>query len=219
MAKKKGDEQLRRALAETLRELRRMRLPDLSQTEFSRQIGFDAAGLERAERLPSLGVVWPLAKAFQVSPARVVALIDRHYHRLQRGTKGDDSTAEFIEFKRLRKLMDQAVTMKWLADRHQRCVYENQRLLDYVGATREELRRDGWQKLIHPENLEQHIAAHVKAFARREPYLTRFQMRRADGTYQMVVQTAFPQFTPKGGTFFGFLGSIIPEPDNKIASL
>lgn len=80
----KSAAQLRRALAEALRELRYRRRPGWSQDALAKKSGIDLGGLERGERLPSIGVLWQLAKLFRMSPSRVVSAIDRRYRELRR---------------------------------------------------------------------------------------------------------------------------------------
>jgi len=209
---KNGDEEadiLRRALAETLRELRQERMPDLSQDALGRRIGIDLAGLERAERSPSLAVVWRLARAFRMTPARLVREIDRRYRSL---ASPSAAVIDDPDLRPWREFMEKAPTMKWLTDVRHACVYCNGPLLDYLGVSLAELEGDAWVAVIHPEDRERFLALTRKHKSRREPYHSKYRMRRADGAYESMVQLAAPLFTPKG-VFIGYLGSLIPIPE------
>ena len=160
--------------------------------------------LEHGGRDPALTTLFRLAAALRVRPARLMADIDQEYR------KRDESSAKppialTREMRKLREWMEHSPQMMWFADIHQRCLFTSQGLLDWMGLTLEDVQGDKWREAIHPEDREARAAITAGAFRRREPYLSHYRMRRADGQWGSVLQQANPQFTPKG-QFYGFLG-------------
>lgn len=207
--------ELRQALSEALRQLRE-RLPHKPTQEIlAGTVGMDRSywgDLERGERSLTLFNLWRMATALGVSPSRLVLAVDRNYRRisgLSNTAPRGSPTEEAI--KHLRAFMDESPEMKWLSDTRQRSIYCNRPLRDFVGV--EHVEGSDWQGMFHPDDLAKYLAKSKVAYARREPYLSRYRMRCGEGKYRLLVQHAVPQFTPKG-IFIGFLGTIIEEPDN-----
>lgn len=201
--------ELQQALGQVLRRLREAR-------HDSQQILAEAAGmdrsywgdLERGERSLTLYNLWRIAEALEMSPSRLVQTIDK----MRRQVHSAPQRPVSIEMKRLKIFMDQSPTMKWLADPKQNCVYCNEPLLRFFGLPLEKITGQQWRELMHPDDREKYRATNRKHFAKRQPYISKYRIRRADGKHVWVVQRATPQFTPKG-VFLGFLGAMIPEPN------
>lgn len=206
--------ELRQALSEALRQLRE-RLPHKPTQEIlAGTVGMDRSywgDLERGERSLTLFNLWRMATALGVSPSRMVLAIDRNYRRISGSGEGaPPQTPLNGTIKRLRDFMDESPEMKWLSDTRARTLYCNRPLRRLVGV--EHVEGLGWQGLFHPDDLAKYLAKSKPAFARREPYLSRYRMRCAEGKYRLLVQHAVPQFTPKG-IFIGYLGTIIEDPN------
>jgi PAS domain S-box-containing protein len=213
---------LHQALSETLRELRERRPGKPSQEALADEIGMDRSywgDLERGERSLTLYNLWRIAQALRVSPSRLVLDIDRRYRELCAPREKTPGPKFFkAELKKLRAFMDQAPSMKWFADRDQKNAYCNPPLLEFMGCTLEQVAGAGWRNFVHPADLERYEAVSAKPYARREPYVAQYRIRRASGEYVWMAQQAVPQFTAKG-VFLGFLGIMIPIPDSLAASM
>lgn len=207
--------QLRQALSEALRQLRE-KLPNKPTQEIlAGTVGMDRSywgDLERGERSLTLFNLWRMSVALGVSPSRMVLAIDKNYRRIS-GT-GEDAkplTPMNGALKSLRNFMDQSPEMKWLSDTRARALYCNRPLRDFVGV--QHVEGLDWQGMFHPDDLAKYLAKSKAAYARREPYHSRYRMRCGQGKYRNLVQHAVPQFTPKG-IFIGYLGTIIEDPSN-----
>src|SRR5215469_11709757 len=173
-------------------------------------IGMDRSywgDLERGERAPTLYNLWRMAMALDTSPSRLVLAIDQRYQRIRKGTIKLQTPTE-QQLAHLRQFMDEAYTMKWLANPQRENIYCNKPLLDWLGRKLEEIQGNGWKKLMHPEDRNRDDGQNARRYARREPYVSRYRMLRADQTYQCVAQQAVPMYTPKG-VFLGFMGTMI----------
>jgi PAS domain S-box-containing protein len=60
----------------------------------------------------------------------------------------------------------------------------NRHVLEYFGATREELKRWATADIVHPDDLRAVIAAWTRSVDTGEPYEIEYRMRRADGIYR-----------------------------------
>lgn len=207
--------ELRQAVSEALRQLREKIPHKPSQEILAGTVGMDRSywgDLERGERSLTLFNLWRLSLALGVSPSRLVLVIDKCYRRISGSPEAMPPRTPLEEaLQRLRDFMDQASNMKWLGSASQMTLYCNKPLLDYLGVAHLEGR--AWREWVHPDDAAKYIAKHAKAIARREPHISRYRLRGGDGQYRLFVESAMPQFTPKG-VFIGYLGTMIPEPEN-----
>jgi diguanylate cyclase (GGDEF)-like protein/PAS domain S-box-containing protein len=106
---------------------------------------------------------------------------------------------------RFRAMADNSPMFIWLTDRDNRLVWFNQTLLDFTGRTLTEELQTGWTQDLHPED-----APVLEAFSqhaeRQEPFRTEFRLKRRDGAYRWIMDTASPRFD-KNGNFMGYIGS------------
>jgi PAS domain S-box-containing protein len=210
--------ELRQALSEALRHFRERRPGKPSQEVLADEVGMDRSywgDLERGERSLTLFNLWRMARALNVSPSRLVLAIDQRYRRLSRSGPAEVSprTPGERQLQHLKEFMNEALTMKWLADRNEKTVHANRLLLDWMGITLEELKGDGWKQTVHPEDMPEYYPILHKAFLRRHSTTTRFRLRNGKGEFVWVAQEAGPRFTPKG-EFIGFMGTIIEIADS-----
>ena len=71
-------------------------------------------------------------------------------------------------------------------------VYLNAYWRDYTGLPAEALRGDGWQDVIHPDDLGCILGDRERELARGEPFEFRFRFRRADGVYRWHLARVAP---------------------------
>lgn len=165
--------------------------------------------MEHGKRDPSLSTLFRLAAALGVSPLRLIRDIDRQY----RAPASAPPPVMLLtkEMKRLRDWMEASPLMMWFADEHQKCLVVSRSLRNWMGLTMEDLQGDRWREAIHPEDREARAAITTRAFRHREPYLSHYRLRRADGQYVYILQTANPQFNSRG-KFYGFVGTMTEDP-------
>ncbi|WP_187142963.1 PAS domain-containing protein [Terriglobus albidus] len=76
--------------------------------------------------------------------------------------------------------------------------YVNPRVLEYCGATLEELTNRGWLGFIHPDDREETAKAFVRAITSGELHSIIHRVRRADGEYRWFHSMSEPLRDPQG---------------------
>ena len=109
---------------------------------------------------------------------------------------------------RFRIMADAAPVMIWIDDAEGLCTYFNKPWLDFTGRTLEQEMGRGSRESIHVDDLPAFTATYEAAFAAQDTYQTEYRLRRADGQYRWILETAMPRFTPSG-EFEGFIGSAL----------
>ena len=88
--------------------------------------------------------------------------------------------------------------------------------LDFTGRDAGAERGNGWLEGVHPDDAATVVETRRRAFERLEPYRMEYRLRRADGEYRWLLDSAQPRVTPDG-VFAGFIGSAIDVTDLKAA--
>ena len=96
----------------------------------------------------------------------------------------------------------------WVSDEAMGCIYVNPAWLDYTGSTLERELGDGWARGVHADDIERYRASYREAFDRRESFETEYRLRRADGTYGVILERGAPR-REAGGSFAGFVGACV----------
>ncbi|HEY3204789.1 MAG TPA: PAS domain S-box protein [Thermoanaerobaculia bacterium] len=117
---------------------------------------------------------------------------------------------------RFRIMADAAPVMIWMDDAAGLCTYFNKPWLDFTGRTLEQEMGRGSRESIHTDDLPAFTATYEAAFAAQTSYQTEYRLRRADGQYRWILETAMPRFTPSRG-FEGFIGSALDITDRRRA--
>lgn len=77
--------------------------------------------------------------------------------------------------------------------------YVNQRILDYCGYSFDEIIGQGWQRIIHPDDLEDCAVRWTASLATGAPYEVEFRLRRgSDGAYRCHIGRALPLHDEEG---------------------
>ena len=113
-------------------------------------------------------------------------------------------------------IADAAPFPMWRADCSGRCTLLNRAWVELTGQTALEGQGDGWQAVIHPDDLATAQLAFVAAQARGLPYQVEYRVRRSNGQYAWMVDSATPRYDA-AGTLLGYIGSLIEITDRKAA--
>ncbi|MBS2023460.1 MAG: PAS domain-containing protein [Deltaproteobacteria bacterium] len=108
---------------------------------------------------------------------------------------------------RFRKIADEAPNMVWLSNAKGEREYFNRTWLGITGRAVDTLLGDGWMTCVHPEDAPEYIDAYRKAHAEKRGFQSEYRLRKADGTYALVIVQASPRFDAKN-TFIGLIGSV-----------
>jgi PAS domain S-box-containing protein len=99
---------------------------------------------------------------------------------------------------RYRFLAEAIPVQIWTARPDGRLDYVTQRVADYFGVSTERILGEGWQHVIHPDDLPQVTARWVHSLATAEPYQVEFRLRRHDGDYRWYLSRALAQTDERG---------------------
>jgi len=76
--------------------------------------------------------------------------------------------------------------------------YVTERVSRYFGVPADQLLRDGWQNVVHPDDLPAVTERWRHSLATGEPYRVEFRLRAADGTYRWHLAGALAQCDESG---------------------
>ncbi len=72
----------------------------------------------------------------------------------------------------------------WTAQPDGKLDYMNGRMLEYFGLTFEQAIKDGWQPVVHPNDLADCLKRWTKSLEMSEDYEVEFRLKKADGSYR-----------------------------------
>ena len=107
---------------------------------------------------------------------------------------------------RFRNMADTAPVMIWVSGPDKLCNYFNQQWLDFTGRTMDQELGNGWAEGVHPDDYDSCLETYVSGFDRRESFHLEYRLRRADGIFRWVIDSATPRFSASG-EFLGYIGS------------
>src|SRR5947209_5015648 len=83
--------------------------------------------------------------------------------------------------------------------------YTNQRIHNYIGVERQELRGGGWQRYIHPEDRERVVADQAHSTEEHATLDHLYRLRGADGAYRWfrTIAEPYPSVDGKSYCWYG----------------
>jgi PAS domain S-box-containing protein len=99
---------------------------------------------------------------------------------------------------RYRFMAESIPVLIWTALPDGRLDYVTDRVARYFGVPAEQLLRDGWRDVVHPDDMPAVAASWSHSLATGEPYKVEFRLRAADGTYRWHLAGALPQYDDAG---------------------
>ncbi|MEG4395272.1 PAS domain S-box protein [Microcoleus sp. BROC3] len=113
---------------------------------------------------------------------------------------------------------DRIPVMLWIADAESGCNYFNFQWTEFTGLTEEQISAEGWTANIHPDDLESWEQMYRNAWNLNSKFKREYRLKRADGEYRWIEETAVPKLTP-AGEFQGFIGTATDISDRKTAEI
>ncbi|MBZ0275592.1 MAG: PAS domain S-box protein, partial [Anaerolineae bacterium] len=112
----------------------------------------------------------------------------------------------------LERILDAVPAAIWATDANKDAVYVNRWALNFVGRTMEQEKGQGWVDAIHPDDADACLQKFTQAFDARDPYTIRYRIRRFDGAYRSILDSATPRYDAQGA-FLGYIGNYIDITD------
>ncbi|HEY2650138.1 MAG TPA: PAS domain S-box protein, partial [Puia sp.] len=100
--------------------------------------------------------------------------------------------------RKFRLLADSMPQHIWTASQQGNLNYFNQSVYDYSGLSPEQLNKEGWMQIVHPDDKERNIQAWTEAVATGKDFLFEHRFRRHDGQYRWQLSRAKPQRDEQG---------------------
>jgi PAS domain S-box-containing protein len=107
---------------------------------------------------------------------------------------------------RFRLMADAAPVLIWLSDTEGRRTWFNRPWLEFTGRGLAEELGDAWTAGVHLDDVEQVRESFRASFTARLGVRREFRLRRADGAYRWLLETAQPMLHADG-SFLGYIGS------------
>jgi PAS domain S-box-containing protein len=98
----------------------------------------------------------------------------------------------------LRGIIETIPSMLWSTSPTGETTHLSQRVLEYCGASLEELANRGWENFIHPDDREETTKAFGRAISSGESYSAIHRLRRSDGEYRWHHSMGEPLRDPHG---------------------
>jgi PAS domain S-box-containing protein len=93
---------------------------------------------------------------------------------------------------RFSTLADNMAQLAWMADSTGSIFWFNQRWFEFTGTTPQEMRRTGWEALVHEDHAERVKTKYQEKIASGEEWEDTFPLRDAKGTYCWFLSRAMP---------------------------
>lgn len=94
---------------------------------------------------------------------------------------------------KFRLLADSLPQQVWIADPQGHINYYNQAVYKYSGLSQDQLNRDGWIQLVHPDEREENTKAWKHSVSTGKDFLFEHRFRRHDGEYRWQLSRAIAQ--------------------------
>ncbi len=94
---------------------------------------------------------------------------------------------------KFRLLADSMPQHIWTSTPEGNLNYFNQSVFDYSGLTLEQINKDGWIQIVHPDDREQNVKEWTNAIITGKDFLLEHRFRKHDGEYHWQLSRAIPQ--------------------------
>ena len=95
-------------------------------------------------------------------------------------------------------LADNVAQLSWMARPDGHIYWYNKRWYDYTGTDLAEMEGWGWEKVHHPDYVQQVVEAATTGWASGQPWELTFPLRRHDGQYRWFLTRVEPKYDEQG---------------------
>ncbi len=117
---------------------------------------------------------------------------------------------------RFRNMAEHAPLILWVADAQGECTYVNQNWFAFSGQAPEQALGHGFFAALHPDDAAESERLFREATAAHAPWHHECRVRRYDGVYRCMIDTASPRHGADGA-FLGYVGLLVDIQDRKDA--
>lgn len=107
---------------------------------------------------------------------------------------------------RFRTMADGTPVIIWVTTPDGNIEFVNQAYTDYFGVTLEQVKTEGWQPLVHPEDSAGYVDVFIECSQQHRTFRAQCRVRRADGQWYWIDSHGQPRFSATG-EFIGMVGS------------
>jgi PAS domain S-box-containing protein len=100
--------------------------------------------------------------------------------------------------RKFRLLADSMPQHIWTADPDGNLNYFNKSVFDYSGLTLEQINKEGWLQIVHPDDRDGNVNQWINSVATGTGFLFEHRFRRFDGQYRWQLSRAVPQKNKDG---------------------
>lgn len=122
----------------------------------------------------------------------IIAIVNDVTERVETRKKIEENEQRF------RLLADSMPQHVWTADPQGNLNYYNRSVFDYSGLTQEQIDKDGWLQIVHPDDREKNIAAWAESIATGKDFLFEHRFRKHNGEYRWQLSRAVPHRNTSG---------------------
>jgi PAS domain S-box-containing protein len=119
---------------------------------------------------------------------------------------------------RFRIMADSAPALIWMTDTTRACIWLNRSWLEFTGRPITQELGYGWTQSVHPDDIGSLMQLYEASFEARREFRIEMRLRRADGEWRWMVNTAVPLFEEEGHLFSGYIGTLIDISDMRRAA-
>jgi PAS domain S-box-containing protein len=91
--------------------------------------------------------------------------------------------------------------LAWIADGEGNIFWYNQRWFDYTGLSFDEMKEQGWQKVLHPDHHDDTLEKLENLWSKNEPFELIFPLKRHDGQYCWFLTRGVPIADDQGKVY------------------
>ena len=110
--------------------------------------------------------------------------------------------------RRFRTIADASPFNIWTVDNQGRLTYYNRSMLNFIGANEDQAIEQGWEPLIHPDDLPKVQERFLEAIRTQSSYEQEFRLRRNDGEFVWMLGAGETHRNAEGDPI-GFVGSCV----------
>jgi len=102
-------------------------------------------------------------------------------------------------------ICDHSPAMLWLSGKDAGCEFFSKSWMEFTGRQFDEIKGNGWIEDIHPDDVPTFMHTYITCFDERIKFTAEFRLRRNDGEYRWLYNSAVPRFD-SNNMFEGFTG-------------